>query len=233
MEKTLVSIIIPTFNEAKVIKKTLISYLKLNIPYQKEIIVVDDNSRDGTASIVEEIASNNSNLRLIVRKNKSGFGSALFDGTKAAKGNYVIWTMADGCDELSAVPKMLAKLDRGYDIVVASRNMKGGDRGDQPILKSICSWSFSLVMRVLFRAGVRDSTNAFRAFKKKIINKITLKANDFSISPEMVLKGRKAGLKIGEVPVKYKERVAGKTKFRVLKMGKSFLKVLFEGVFSR
>lgn len=232
-KKKIVSIVIPTWNEAKIVKKTLQSYLKLALRYPKEIIVVDDNSSDGTIEIVKELSKNNKNLRLIVRKNKSGFGSALSDGTKAAKGDYIIWTMADGCDQLSIIPKMFSKLDKGYDVVVASRNARGGNRGNQPILKSVCSWGFCKITNLFFGVGIKDSTNAFRAFRKGVMKKITLDANDFSISPEMILKARRAGFRIGEIPVKYKERSAGQTKFKLFKMGRSFLKVLLEDIKQR
>jgi dolichol-phosphate mannosyltransferase len=225
MEKK-VSFVIPTFNEAGCIKRTLMSFLALKIKNEKEIIVVDDNSSDKTAAIVESITSKKHNIKLIVRKDRRGFGSALVDGTNAAAGEYIIWTMADGCDELSAIPKMISRLDRGYDLVVASRNVKGGDRGDQPVIKSICSWSFCKLLGIFLRVGIKDSTNAFRGFRKSILSKIDLKANDFSISPEMILKAKRAGFKIGEVPVKYKERIKGQTKFRLWKMGRSFLGVV-------
>ncbi|MDD4877879.1 MAG: glycosyltransferase, partial [Candidatus Nanoarchaeia archaeon] len=86
-----VSIIMPTYNEAGAIESTVNSYLKLNLKYNFEIVVVDNNSRDGTDKIVESISNKFQNVRLVSRIGKNGgFGSTLIDGTSAAKGKYVV-----------------------------------------------------------------------------------------------------------------------------------------------
>lgn len=223
-----VSIVIPTYNESDAITNTINSYLNLQLPYPLEIIVVDDNSPDGTSGIVSGLSSVDDRIKLLLRKNASGFGSALIDGTKAASGDYVVWTMADGCDDTNAVPHMIEKLDNGFDLVIASRNADGGSRGDQSLLKSLCSKSFSNVSRLIFGLAISDCTNAFRAFKKEIITSVNIKANDFSVSPELSIKASKAGFKLAEVPVSYKERSGGQTKFKIRKMGKVYSRLFID-----
>jgi glycosyltransferase involved in cell wall biosynthesis len=224
-----VSIVIPAYNEAGAIESTVNSYLKLNLKCGFEIVVVDNNSRDGTDKIVESISNKFPNVRLVSRIGKSGgFGSTLLDGTSGAKGKYVIWTMADGCDDLSAVPEMIAKLESGHDLVIGSRNCKGSSRGNQPKLKAVCSSGYSALMKLGFKMPVSDSTNAFRAFRKEIIDSLNLKADDFSISPEFSIKANKAGFRLGEVPVQYKERDKGNTKFNLAKMGRVYARLFLE-----
>ena len=76
--------------------------------------------------------------------------------------------------------------------------------------------------------GVKDSTNAFRAFKKDILKKVSLKAGDFTVSPEMVLKSKRKGLRVCEVPAKFRESAVSTSKFAIIKMGRSYLNLLFD-----
>lgn len=224
-----ISFILPTFNEGAVIEQTIRALLQLQLPLPLEVIVVDDNSSDGTAATARQLQD--PRVKVFVREHERGFGSALLYGSKVSSGSYIVWTMADGCDDLSIVPAMIEKLVSGADLVVASRNMPGGKRGNQALLKSICSLSFCFLVRFLFRLGIWDATNAYRAFRREIIEHISLDANDFSISPQMVLRAKKAGFSLAEVPVSYHERETGSTKFRLFRTGRSYVRVLFQELF--
>lgn len=220
--KVKISFVIPTYNESGNITTTL-SNLSLRIKeegWDAEILVVDDNSPDGTGKIVEELK--NPIVRTIVRKKNPGFGLALNAGTKEARGEYVVWMMGDACDSLDTVPKMLDLLTGGSDLVVGSRYVEGGNRGDVPLMKGLCGSIYNAVGRMLYGLYIQDITNAFRAFRREITEDITLEAPDFSISAEMVFKASRKGAKIDGVPTVYKIRTVGESKFNLLRMGISY-----------
>jgi len=192
-----------------------------------EILVVDDKSKDGTIEIVKKISSLDKRVKIIVRDSSPGFGSSLVDGSKKASGDIIIWTMADLSDDLNSIPKMIRKIEEGKDMVIASRNVSGGSRGDQNKLKAIGSTLFSRIARILFNLPVYDITNAFRAFRPELINQIKLENNNFAISPEFAIKAHLAGYKLAEVPTTYSERKIGEAKTKLFKMGLFYYKMLF------
>jgi len=219
----------PTFNEEKIIEKSinnLSDFLeRKKIDY--EILIVDDKSKDKTIEIVNKISKKNKKIILFIRKEKPGFGFSLIDGTKKASGEIVIWTMADLSDDLETIPKMIKKIQDGADMVIASRNMPGGSRGDQNKLKAIGSTIFSRLAKILFLLPIYDITNAFRAFKKEMIYTISLENNNFAISPEFAIKAHKKGYRLAEVPTTYNERKVGEAKTKLFKMGTFYYKMLF------
>jgi len=159
----------------------------------------------------------------MIRTNKCGFGSAMIDGTMVASKNLVAWVMGDLSDDFEAIPRMIDEINKGNaDMVIGSRNIPGSSRGDQGVLKAIGSTQFSRLAKFLFRLPVYDITNAFRTFKKEIINKVKLKHNDFYISPELALKAHIAGYKLGELPVIYKDRKVGTAKTKLFSMGSKY-----------
>ena len=215
-----ISIIIPAFNEEGNIP-SLIESLTNMIEAEKwnaEIIVVDDNSNDLTGKISDEISEKNKYVRVIHRvQGNNGMGFALMDGTRSAKGKYVIWTMADKSDRIETFPRILDKLKQGYDMVFGSRYMKGGSRGQLDPLKAFYSASFTNVCR-LFGIRVHDITNAFRGFRKEIFEKVRPQCGDFAISPEFAIRTHLKGYKLGEVPTSYNFRKEGLPKFKIAKM---------------
>lgn len=225
-----VTFVMPTFNEKECIessiKKLIITLKKYNIPYQ--ILVVDDGSKDGTIQIVKNLASKNKNIKIIVRNKKAGFGFSLIDGSKQAKNKIIVWVMGDASDNFETIPLMLDKIAKGEDMVIGSRNMAGGSRGDQNKLKAIGSKFYSFLAKILFNLPVYDITNAFRAFRKKIIMNIDLENGNFAVSPEFAIKAHLAGFKIAEVPTTYNERKNGEAKTKLFKMGCYYYYLLFK-----
>jgi len=209
-----ISFIIPTYNERDNISPLIegITGLITREGWNAEILVIDDNSPDGTSQAVKRLK--NSLVRLKVRKANPGFGLALREGTRMARGEFIVWLMGDASDDLGVVPEMVSSLEEGYDLVIGSRYMKGGSRGELQLMKSLLGRTYSTVARWLYRLDVHDVTNGFRAFRKTLFERLSLRAADFSVSPEMVLEASRLGARIGEVPADYKQRKGGESKFR-------------------
>jgi dolichol-phosphate mannosyltransferase len=224
-----ISLIMPTFNEKENIEKAifnLVNFLEIN-KLDYEIIIVDDNSTDGTIEIIKEIINKNNKIKIIIRKEKFGFGSALVDGTKEASNEIITWVMADSSDDLNTILKMINAIEVGGDIVIGSRNIKGASRGDQNVSKAVGSRIYSFIAKILFNLPVYDITNAFRTFRKKTFDNVVLKRNDFAISPEFSIKAHRAGFKLKEVPTTYNERKIGEAKTKLLRMGLLYFRLLF------
>jgi len=217
------SIVIPAKNEQESLPKVLGGLLKLKLK-DYEIIVVVDQSEDKTAQVADSYARNYKNIKAIHRDSAiKGFGAAIKEGTKLAKGKYIVWVMSDNSDDLSIIPEFMESLKQ-YDMVFGSRYMKGSSN-DLSAVKSILSSGYSLVAKFLFNLKVNDITNAFRAFKKEVFNKINLESNDFAISPEFAIKSHLKGYKLGQIPTTYKSRQAGVAKSSLIKMGVSYVKL--------
>lgn len=231
----IISFIVPCFNEKENIEKTILKLVnfseKNGINY--DILLVDDRSKDGTIEIIRNMQKRNKKIRLMVRPKNPGFGFSLIDGSKDALGEIVVWIMGDASDNLETVLLMIEKINSGEDMVIGSRNMRGGSRGDQNKLKAIGSNVFSRLARLLFGLPVYDITNAFRAFRKKLIFKIKLENNNFAISPEFAIKAHVHGFKIAEVPTTYNERKVGQAKTKLFKMGLFYYKMLFRYYFNQ
>jgi glycosyltransferase involved in cell wall biosynthesis len=221
------SIVIPAYNEQENLPKLLSDLLSLKKSLGKfEIIISDDNSSDNTSAIADSFAKKFKNIRVIHRKKGiNGMGAALKDGSRLAKGRYIVWVMGDSSDSLKTIPIFIKKLASGYDMVFGSRYTPGGSSGDLEPSKAVLSYGYTFISRLLFDFKVHDITNAFRAFKKQVYYDIRPKSNDFAISPEFAIKAQLRHYKLGESPATYKKRRAGKANFRMLKMGLSYIKL--------
>lgn len=227
-----VSIVIPAHNEEENLPILLDNLIKLKtVIGNPEIIVVNDNSNDETCLIANSYSKKYKNIKVIHRgKGINGMGAALKEGTKAAKGDYVIWLMGDNSDDLKTIPKFIDKLKKNADIVFGSRYMKGGSSGDLGAFKALLSSGYTFICNLIFGIKVHDITNAFRAFKRETFNNIKLESNDFAISPEFAIKAHLKNYKLIEVPTSYTTRKVGQPKFKLIKMGVSYCK-LFRYIF--
>ncbi len=227
----LISIIVPAHNEEENIPM-LIDDLQKMIKKSKlnaEVLIVNDHSTDNTQQVVEEMMKQYRNLRLLNRGSKiRGMGATLKDGVYNAKGEYIVWVMGDASDNLNTIPKFIKKLDSGADIVFGSRYIANASPGDLDHFKMLLSMGFSQLNKFFFRYKVNDITNAFRAFRKDIFYDLDIKSNDFAISPELALKAHIVGYKLEEVPTIYKDREKGIPKFKVGRMGISYILIMIK-----
>ena len=224
----MISVVIPLYNEEANMNSLVDSLIDLRKRerWDCEIVLVDDNSSDKTGEICDNYAKNKFIKVIHRKKGDNGMGSALREGTKKARGEVIIWTMGDNSDDINTFPKLVNKLNKGYDMVFGSRYMKGGTRGDLDLIKASVSGGYTFVCKLVFGFPVHDITNAFRCFRKEVFDKIKLESSDFAISPEFAIKAHLKGFKLGEVPTTYSNRKAGKTKMNILRMGVKYIELL-------
>ena len=211
------AIIIPTYNEAGNIEVLVEKILELELNNSK-IIVIDDNSPDGTGEIAESLSEKfKGRIDVIHRARKLGLGSAYKEGFKTAlkEGAQTIITMdADLSHDPNAIPSMLGEL-KDNDLVIGSRYVEGGGIVGFPLWRLALSSIAQALCRFFLGIKVHDSTTAFRAYKAKIIKAIkpdSIKSEGYSFLIEVVFRSQKAGLKVSEVPIIFKARELGKSK---------------------
>jgi glycosyltransferase involved in cell wall biosynthesis len=227
-----VSIIVPAHNEkdniADVINKIEDS---VNIPF--ELIVVNDHSLDNTARLVEQLTRQYGNIRLVENKLDRGFANAIRTGFSNATGDAFIPVMADLCDDLSTIKKMLDKINAGYDVVCGCRYTKGGDRIGGSKIKGFFSYFVGWSLYFLLGIPTHDIANAFKMYRKEVIDNIDIKSRSFEVSMEIPLKAYYSGFKVTELPTVWQERTKGKSTFKMFKMLPSYLKLYVWAIFMR
>ncbi len=215
MKRTLV--IIPTYNEADNIIKIIPEVLKNSSPENEfNILVVDDNSPDGTAGLVEEMK--NEKVKLLKREKKSGLGTAYVAGFHyAIKNNYdfVFEMDADFSHDPKYLKGFIDRLNEGYDLVIGSRYINGVSVLNWPIRRLILSYMASVYTRMVTGLKVMDTTAGFMCYRVTALRQINLdevKSNGYSFQIEMKFKFYKKGFKISEIPILFIDRLEGESK---------------------
>jgi len=213
-----VSVVMPTFNEAGnsggLIKKTL-SGLAASGVKKVEIIVVDDNSPDGTGRIVEKIIKSEPRVRLIKRLKNHGLTPSLQEGISASRNEVVVWMDCDFSHPPEKIPQMLFMLCQGYDICVNSRYVVGGgeDRvGKGNLLQMTLSLSLNWTLRFILFSSFADYTSGFIAAKRKVFSSIHLRGDYGEYFISLVYEALSAGYKVCELPYFCLPRKSGDSK---------------------
>ncbi len=227
-----VSFVIPFHNEEKNVGPMIDQVIRWATRQKKkwdfEIIPVNDRSSDSTQQILDIYAKKKKLVKPIERKRDmdaigNTMGKALLDGSRKATGDIIIWTMGDLSDEPNTYGAIIDKLNAGYDLVFGSRYMPGGTWGSLDPTKAFLSSSGTVLARFLFGMTVHDITNAFRGFKKNILNSLYLESSGYAISPEFAVKAHLFGYKLAEVPTVYYKRVEGVSNFKLWNMSMAYL----------
>lgn len=216
MSENLVSIVIPTYNESKNIEPLLES-ISRNVlrKSQTETIVVDDNSPDGTSSIVENyIQTNplhNHSISLITRKNERGLSSAILKGIENSKGDIVVVMDSDFSHPPEVIPKMIDTLEHTtYDIVVASRHISQGAIKGWSTKRKLISKIATKIARYGLGIKIKDPMSGFFAFRKNLLNNLKFDAIGYKMLLEILVKTRNASVK--EIPYTFIDRQLGSSK---------------------
>lgn len=228
-------IFIPTFNEKENIQAMVERLLGLNIP-GTEILIVDDNSPDGTARLVEALAENEPRLHLLRRPGPPGRGLA---GREAYL--YALRCGADALVEMDAdfshdpeqIRELLSALESG-DVVVGSRLVPGGTDCDRPWFRRWLTLAANAFARSLMGLSVRDMNSGFRALTRKGIERVEpekLRSRGPSILHEILFRAAKAGLKIREVPITFVDRKKGASKLNFRKLAAGYFWILRLAIF--
>jgi dolichol-phosphate mannosyltransferase len=227
----LFSIIIPARNEESHIKDTLcrITSIFTKEGVNFEVLVVDDGSTDRTKEVVEEIGRDTGLVKYIFNGSRHGFGLAVRKGLSAYKGGAVAVVMADGSDNPEDILTYYRKVEQGYDCVFGSRFLKGSKCKGYPFFKLIINRLANWGIKFLFRLDNNDITNAFKCYRKQVIDKINpLVSEGFNITVEMPLKAIVCGYKYLTIPVDWSCRKKGFTKFKIEEAVISYLPVIWK-----
>ncbi|GIV79977.1 polyprenol monophosphomannose synthase [Litorilinea aerophila] len=222
--------IVPTYNERENLAR-LVAALR-GLPGDVHVLVVDDNSPDGTGQIALELAARDPGVFVLQREGKLGLGTAYKAGFAfgLARGYQYLCTMdADFSHHPASVPALLEKAASGYDLVVGSRYVPGGRIVGTTPWRQFVSYSANWLAHVLLGVTVRDCTAGFRCYRRRVLETIDLDAifsSGYSFLIEMAFHCQQAGFRIGEVPITFVNRTEGASKISKREIYKAFYTLL-------
>jgi Glycosyl transferase family 2 len=199
------SLCLPAYNEALNIRETLDAACAIVPAFvsRYEIVVVDDGSADDTAEIVRRYASDAPSVRLVRHEKNRGYGAALSSGFRAARGDLVAFTDADGQFSLLDLPQLLTRLN-GYDAVIGYRY----HRVDNAV-RRFNAWAWNCLIRLVLQVQVRDLDCAFKLFRRDVVERLELTSTGAAINAEIMTQCTGAGCRILELPVCHYPRYHG------------------------
>jgi glycosyltransferase involved in cell wall biosynthesis len=216
-----VSLIIPTLNEAGAIGRTLKEIPK-NFIY--ETIIIDGHSTDNTEKEARKHLRPRKD-KFILQK-KKGFGSALRQAFKIAKGDVIIIMDGDGSHNPKDLPALIKKIKEGNNYVMASRYAPGGNSNDDTIIRFIGNKALTFLTNLIHSTNVTDSLYVFTAITARDLKKLRLTSPGFEFCTELLIRAHHAGLKFAEIPVVERSRFAGRSKVNAFYHGWKILKTI-------
>ena len=230
-----ISIVIPTYNEKEnlpeLIGKIFNVFEKNNL--NGNVIVVDDNSPDGTGHIADQLVEKDNRIQVIHRKGKLGIGTAHIAGFKhAIKVNHsdLIFSMdSDLSHDPKYLPNFIDMYENGWDVVVGSRYVNGGGVVNWGLYRKAVSKGANLLASTLLGVKVHDMTTGYRCYDRKVLEKLDLdsiKSNGYSFLEEILFYCNKENFSIGETPIIFVDRTHGKSKLSKKEMIKFFLTIM-------
>lgn len=230
---TLISVVVPVYNEKPNIEPTARAVLDAfgDLSAEMEIFFVDDNSPDGTADEVERVSGVMPQVKLVQHGKKEGIGAAHHAGYKVATGEYIMCIDADLSQSPHDLFKMKSKLDEGYDLVIGSRYMEGGEQVGKSAIRDIGSRGMNFICRFLLGIPLTDCTHTFRAFRKSLFNEVSSKLDQKghpNFQVQFSFWAVKNGHRTTEIPIRFIEREddRGQSKISVRKELPQFLKLV-------
>jgi dolichol-phosphate mannosyltransferase len=220
------SVVIPAHDEAGSIAATIggITAALRAEAIEHEVIVVDDGSSDGTADVVSAVAEHDPAVRVLRSRYPNGFGFAVRAGLEEFGGDAVAIMMADGSDAPEDLVSYYRLLVAGYDCAFGSRFISGGIVRDYPFAKRMMNRVVNNGIRMLFGHGYNDTTNAFKAYRRDVIDAVQpLLSQHFNLTVELPLKAVVRGHSYAIVPIGWTNRRAGESKLRLQEMGSRYL----------
>ncbi len=229
-----VIVVLPTYNESENIVRIVPALFDLAFP-NLHVLVVDDNSPDGTGQLAEDLAGRSEyrgRINVLHRPQKQGLGPAYIQGFKQALslgGDLVIQMDADLSHQPKYIPQLLERV-RDYDIVIGSRYASGGSVDDSwgPLRKLLSWWANRVYTPTILRLPVKDATGGFRVYRRDCLigmNMDKIKANGYVFMVEMIFVAQRLGYKISEIPIHFPDRQHGRSKMSTAVAAEAALRV--------
>ena len=233
-----VLVAIPTYNEIENLP-TLVDEVFLHAP-QLDVLVVDDNSPDGTGHWCDEKSSEDSRLTCLHRSGRLGLGTATIEAFQYAQQQGYQWVIimdADFSHHPRYLPDLLAArgqaADEGPDVVIGSRYIAGGTTTGWPLSRQLISWLVNRWTRLCLSLPVRDCSGAYRCYRVEILNQVDFtgfRSRGFSFQEEVLWRVRRVGARFAEVPITFANRIRGKSKISLREMCGSMATLLRLGI---
>lgn len=208
-------VVIPTYNEKENLEKIVGAVLGMESSL--EVLIVDDNSPDGTGQIADNMAQMSTRVHVLHRAGKLGLGSAYLAGFRYALEHdyaYIFEMDADFSHDPKYLPDFLKQISQ-YDLVLGSRYINGVNVVNWPMSRLLLSYYANVYARMVTGLPVRDATGGFKCFRRQVLESIDLGAvqsDGYSFQIEMTFKAWKKGFRIHEIPITFIDRLAGKSK---------------------
>lgn len=225
-QSMLLSIIVPARDEESSIGAMLEAAVQVldreEIPF--EIVVVDDDSKDGTQSVVRNFMAEDRRIRLVHCVKLHGYGMAVRKGLETFRGDAVAVMMADLSDDPEDLVRCYRKLEEGFDCVFGSRFLPDSKLVGYPPHKLVINRLANWFIRTLFGIRLNDTTNAFKLYRRSVVELIQpLVSCQFNLTVEMPLKAIVRGCTFAVIPISWRNRATGVSKLKLREMGSSYL----------
>jgi dolichol-phosphate mannosyltransferase len=211
------TVCLPTYNEQDNLEPMLLA-LRGVLRADDRVLVIDDNSPDGTGEIADRLAGMLGFVDVLHRPQKEGLGPAYIAGFRRALADGAELVLEMDCDfshDPKDVPRLIAAAEAGADLVLGSRYVPGGHVGNWGIVRRAISRGASLYTALFLRMGVRDPTGGFKCFRREVLETIDLDAitpRGYAFQIETTYRVKRAGLRVVEVPITFVDRTAGHSK---------------------
>lgn len=222
-----------TYNERDNLPR-LIAEIHAAMP-RADVLVIDDNSPDGTGRVADELSAADPRIRVIHREGKLGLGTALLAAMHyAIEHGYDYLQIMDA--DFSHPPRYLPALTggmEGKDVMIGSRYVAGGGTENWPLSRRLMSRSVNLLVRTLFRMPVRDASGAFRCYRVELLKRTRLdriRSKGYSFQQEVLFRCHKAGARLGETPIIFENRRAGSSKVNLREAMRSISMIFYIGI---
>jgi SAM-dependent methyltransferase len=224
-----VSVIVPCHNEEMNVGPLVSRLIELYDHYIHEIILLNDNSKDKTGDVIDELARRDPRIKSVHRAPPNGVGRTIKDGLRAASGKYVLSLDCDFQHLLPEIRDLFDGIAEGYDVAVGSRFSRHSVLLNYPLVKIVANRAFHMIARIVLIAGFRDLTNNLKLMRREVAQNLLLREPGFAINAETGLQPLLMGYRVKEVPISWIGRGVdmGVSSFRVLRVGGGYWRVLY------
>jgi dolichol-phosphate mannosyltransferase len=208
------TVCLPTYNERENLEKMVRSLAPLGV----SVLVIDDNSPDGTGEIADRLAAELPNVSVLHRERKEGLGPAYLAGFRRALADGAELVLEMDCDfshDPNDVPRLIEACEGGADLALGSRYVPGGGTANWGIVRRIISWGGSFYARVILGVRIRDLTGGFKCYRRRVLETIGLDAvhsKGYAFQIETTYRTLRKGFRVVEIPIRFADRTEGTSK---------------------